>query len=212
MEGSGKSGRRNLDAPECSTALAARCPARRHPAGSDRAGWPGRAHDREPIDGVPRAQPIKGITAWTPRCCWRSETPILELGHAEEDRRKGSGDKAGRLALSLRSLARLSRVATRAAPVGHHGQRPGGGGTAGRTLRKTTNARKPPLAHQGHVHTQGGGGNAGRLARSLPLTRSLAPRCHLRRLRGRLHGHGGRDGRRTRSPTRTPRTKITYDT
>ena len=119
------------------------------------------------------------------------ETQTLELGHAEEDRQKGGGDNARRLAPSLRSLARLPRVATRAAPVGHHGQRPGGGGTAGRTLRKTTNARKPPLAHQGHVHTQGGGGNAGRLARSLSLTRSLAPRCHPRRLRGRHHGHGG---------------------
>ena len=53
------------------------------------------------------------------------ETQTLELGHAEEDRQKGGGDNARRLALSLRSLARLPRVATRAAPVGHHGQRPG---------------------------------------------------------------------------------------
>ena len=34
------------------------------------------------------------------------ETQTLELGHAEEDRQKGGGDNAGRLALSLRSLAR----------------------------------------------------------------------------------------------------------
>ena len=63
-------------------------------------------------------EPIKDIRG-KDKGCWRSETQILKLGHDEEDRQKGGGDNAGRLALSLRSLARLPRVATGAARGRH---------------------------------------------------------------------------------------------